>query len=119
MAKQILVLDPEPVVRSTITAILQRHGYTVRSTENLEQAIAAIKQSPPDLLITNIYVPGTTGHDAAKFLKEHCPQMEVLMVTGLPDADGVRKRVNEQQYEIFPKPFKPSDLTEKVKTILS
>jgi CheY-like chemotaxis protein len=82
MAREtILVLDPEPIVSSVIRSILEREGYRVSTANTVEQALPVVDGNPPDLLLTNIYIPGTTGHDAAKFLKEKCPEMRVLMVT--------------------------------------
>jgi hypothetical protein len=47
-----------------------------------------VKNCTPDLLLTNLYIPGTSGHDAAQFLRSMCPNMRVLIVAGLPD-DGL------------------------------
>jgi CheY-like chemotaxis protein len=62
MNKDILVLDPEPLVCSVINSILTREGYTVRTCSDLNQAIEAVRSSPPDLLLINIHIlaqPGT------------------------------------------------------------
>jgi two-component system, cell cycle sensor histidine kinase and response regulator CckA len=117
--ENIMVLDAEPVVRSVVRAILERHGYTVRTCSDLSEAIQAVTESPPHLLLTNVYLPGTTGHDAAKVLKETCPSMRVLMVAGLPDDVRIRARTESEQYDFFPKPFTEAELAEKVKAIVA
>src|SRR4051794_2740519 len=85
----ILVIDPEPVVRSVITSILERDGHTVLTCANLDEALQAITASPPRLLLTNIYLDGIPGYDAAKPLTERCPALSVLIVAGLPDDQRV------------------------------
>ena len=79
MSARIVVLDSEPMVRSAITASLQHGGYTVEPIETVELAIQIIKQAPPDLLLTNVYLPGMTGHRAMELLKGICPELRVLM----------------------------------------
>jgi len=95
--KSILVLDSEPLVCSVISTILTREGYTVRTCGNFKDAVNAVESSPPDLLLTNVYIPGTTGHDAAKRLRHACPQMRVLMVAGLPDDERIRNRTADDE----------------------
>jgi CheY-like chemotaxis protein len=58
----------EEVIRAVITRILEREGYTVPATGDLPSALEVLKNCTPDLLLTNLYMPGTTGHDAALLL---------------------------------------------------
>jgi DNA-binding response OmpR family regulator len=119
IGKSILVLDPEPLVRSVIDSILTREGYTVRTCSDLDQAVDAVRRSPPDLLLTNVHIPGTTGHEAAKYLRATCPEMGVLMVAGLPDDERIRQRTaDDDRYDFFPKPFTASELARKVREML-
>jgi hypothetical protein len=53
MSARIVVLDAEPVVRTAITEILKHGGYTVESSGSIHSAIQIIKNSRPDLLLTN------------------------------------------------------------------
>jgi DNA-binding response OmpR family regulator len=118
--RNIIVLDAEPVVRSVLTKILERDGYAVRTCADLAEAMQTIKDFPADLLLTNVYLPGTTGHEAAKLLREICPKMRVLMVAGLPDDQSIRERTaDDDWYDLFPKPFKPNELIAKIKQITS
>src|SRR5438105_15733880 len=85
MSATILILDAEAVIRSVMTKILEREGYTVHATGDLLSAVEVVKKSAPYLSLTNLYIPGTTGHDAARFLRSMRPKMRVLIVAGLPD----------------------------------
>jgi DNA-binding NtrC family response regulator len=118
MSATILVLDAEEVIRSVITRILEREGYTVHATGDLPSALELVKDCTPDLLLTNLYIPGTTGRDAAKFLRSMCPNMRVLIVAGLPDDRLIEDRIKGEGFAAFPKPFKPKQLSEKVKDVL-
>jgi CheY-like chemotaxis protein len=118
MSATILVLDAEEVVRSVITRILQREGYTVHATGDLPSALDLVKHCTPDLLLTNLYIPGTSGHDATQLLRSMCPNMRVMIVAGLPDDRLIHDRTKGEGFVAFPKPFLPKQLTEKVKDVL-
>src|SRR5829696_4992250 len=115
MSKTILVLDAEPVVRSVVTRMLERSGYTVHAVSVLDDALKLVKDTKPDLLMTNIYLPGMTGYDAAKAVREHCPNLRVLMVAGLPASEQIEEREARESFESFPKPFTCQQLIEKVR----
>ena len=118
MSATILVLDAEEIIRSVITRILEREGYTVHTAGDLPSALELVKDCTPDLLLTNLYIPGTSGHDAARFLRSMCPNMRVLIVAGLPDDRLIEDRTKGEGFASFPKPFDKKQLTEKVKNVL-
>ena len=69
MGETVLLLDAEPVVRSAVTKMLEHHGYIVHAVSDLAAALKHAKNCKPDLLMTNIYLPGISGYDAAKRLR--------------------------------------------------
>ena len=77
-----------------------------------------VKDCTPDLLLTNLYIPGISGHDAAQLLKLKCPNMRVLIVAGLPDDRLVEDRIKGEGFASFPKPFDKKQLSDKVKDVL-
>jgi len=119
MSARIVVLDAEPVVRSVVAAILERGGYTVQATETVEAAVEIVNRHPPDLLLTNVYLPGMTGRDAMRLLKAMRPELRVLMVSGLPDEDVIHDWAGRADFDTFPKPFSADELLEKVGTLLA
>lgn len=119
MSATILILDAEAVIRSVMTKILEREGYAVHATGDLLSAVEVVKKSPPDLLLTNLYIPGTSGHEAARFLRSMCPNMRVLIVAGLPDDRLIEDRIKGDGFDAFPKPFNPKQLSAKVKSVLN
>ena len=119
MATRIVVLDAEPVVRSVVSDILERGGYAVQAIETLQDAIGIVKDMPPDLLITNVNLPGVSGMDAMKLLKGICPDLRVLMVSGLPEQAVIDEFFGRDGFETFPKPFRAEELLDKVRTMIS
>jgi DNA-binding response OmpR family regulator len=118
MARRLMVLDAEPMVRSTIADILTRGGYAVEPVATFDLALESIRQDAPALLLTNVYLPGITGRYAIRLLKEACPGLPVLMVSGLPDDDVIQQWTGKYGFDTFPKPFTAQELIDKVRSIL-
>jgi two-component system, NtrC family, response regulator AtoC len=115
---RILILDAEPVVRSVVSAILQRGGYTVEQASTVPAALEVVKEKPTDLLLTNVYLPGITGREAVQMFRNAWPKMPVLIVSGLPDSDVIQEWAGTVGFDTFPKPFAAQDLLDKVHSIL-
>jgi DNA-binding NtrC family response regulator len=115
---RIVILDAEPVVRSVVTAILQRDGYTVEQAEDVPAALHMVKSKTTDLLLTNVYLPGITGREAVQIIKEACPKLPVLVVSGLPDSDVLEEWAGTVGFDTFPKPFAAKELLDKVHAML-
>jgi len=114
-----MILDSEPVVRKVVATILERDGYDVKAVENLEDAKNVLVRFQPDLLVSNLYIRDTTGHDAAVALQALRPTLRVLFVAGLPDDEQVKELMSGEHCEFFPKPFTARELTEKVHAVLA
>jgi CheY-like chemotaxis protein len=98
---------------------LEREGYSVLPAGGLGTAVDYLKRSIPDLLITRTYISGMTGHEAAKYLRNTCAHMRVLMVGGILDDDRLRYREELEGFAVFPKPYTKSQLIDAVKGALA
>jgi CheY-like chemotaxis protein len=118
MTTTILLLVSDPIVRSVLKETLEHEGYMVMAAGDLGQAVDRLKECAPDLLITRSYVQGLPGHDAAMYLRTKCLKMKVLLVGGILDDDRLKYREELQGFEVFPKPYSPAELLQKVKDVL-
>jgi DNA-binding response OmpR family regulator len=114
----VLVFHSAPVVRKVLREILEREGYIVRATGDLGIAVDMVRETPPDLMLIDIYVGDINGHDAAVYLCQKCPSMLVLMLAGVPDDSRIELRTSGEGFMVFPKPFAPAELAARVKEIL-
>jgi len=119
MNTTILLLVSDPVVRSVLKETLEHEGYTVLATGDLGTAVDRLKECAPDLLITRTYVASLSGHEAAIYLRTKCLKMKVLILGGLLDDDRLRNREALQGFKVFPRPYKPAELLQEVKDVLS
>ena len=118
MGKSILLLVSDSLVLSVMQETLEREGYLVFPAGELGTAVNWLNDSTPDLLITRTYISGMPGHEAAKYLRNKCPHMRVLMVGGLLEDDRLQYRMALERFEVFPKPYTSAQLIEKVKEVL-
>ena len=114
----ILVFHSAPLVRKVLREILENDGHVVRATGDLGIAVDMVRETPPDLLLIDVYVANINGHDAALYLCQRCPSMRVLMVAGVPADQRIENRTTGEGFLVFPPPFAPADLTAKVREIL-
>jgi DNA-binding NtrC family response regulator len=119
MREVVVVVDPEPVVRDAIRSILEHEGYRVLVFADPGSALDVIHRPEIALVITNINLPGMTGHDAMGLFKQVCPGIPVLMLSGLPDSDVIRRWMAEDGFDAFPKPFSARQFADKVRRIVS
>ncbi|MDQ6677078.1 MAG: response regulator [Acidobacteriota bacterium] len=118
MGARILIVDAEPTVRTLVKKILEKAGHDVRVAGDLPSALKAIEIGLPDLVLTNVYLPGVTGHDAIRSLKEAAPATPILMISGLPDHETIDRWKDEDGWDVFPKPFAPEALVRKVAAVI-
>jgi signal transduction histidine kinase len=113
----ILLVEDEASVRSLARRILERHGYRVCEADSGEAALAALANGidPPDLLMTDLNLPGING---AQLAHEVCRQhgTRVLFVSGYAEPTGLTMPAN---FELLEKPFTAQALLSRVRAVLS
>jgi CheY-like chemotaxis protein len=86
-AKTVLVVDDDPDAREFLTTVLQDNGFATTTANDGTEAIAAIEQSPPDLVALDITMPEKSGVAVYRKLKEddQLKAIPVIVVTGISD----------------------------------
>ncbi|NJM11406.1 MAG: response regulator [Synechococcaceae cyanobacterium SM1_2_3] len=79
---RVLVVDDEQSIRRTFDAFLRGAGYTVETAENVEAARSLLEQGCFDIVVTDILMPGVTGVELLKTLRQNAPDTQVLLMTG-------------------------------------
>jgi len=119
-AGTILVVDDEPEVRAMIARTLRDEGYCVLEVETGDEAlaIAARRDAPLDLIITDVVMPGIDGGELAKRLTPLRPNVAVLFTSGHPD-DVMRQRgLLGPGRSFLQKPYTPHVLAARVRHLL-
>jgi len=119
-AETILVCEDEGPVRKIIDTVLRNAGYHVLSAPLPEKAIAIALGHPDsiDLLVTDVTMPGMSGPELAARLRRDAEDLPVLLVTGYAPEDVAPSGVVGRQTDLLQKPFTPSALIERVRSLL-
>jgi DNA-binding response OmpR family regulator len=112
ITQKILVVDDEKNVCDSIKKILTRRGYDVDNTLDPEEAVKKIKETSYDLVITDLMMPKMNGMELLQIIKEHYPDLEVVVITGYATIDSAVKATKIGAVDYLPKPFTPAELTE-------
>jgi CheY-like chemotaxis protein len=110
---RVLVADDDPGICRTLTEILSGDGCSVRTAHDGEEALRLAKESPFDVVISDVAMPKMDGYDLFTSLRQLDPKLPVLMMTAFTyDKDHVikRSRVHGLGTVIFKKPVDPGRL---------
>ena len=117
----ILVIEDDPIMRDALADWLQAAGYGVRTAENGSAGLAAVQLNAPALVITDIYMPGTSGAVVIAELKREYPGIPVIAISALfdsghgMDADAA---IVLGAARALTKPFKRRDLLRAVADLI-
>jgi CheY-like chemotaxis protein len=113
---RVLVVDDEPVIADTIVTILSHNGYAATAAYDADVALESALMMPPDVLITDVYLPGMNGVDLALTIKRVFPGCGVLMFSGQASAKDLLSNARRagSHFTLLTKPVPPMDLLETV-----
>ena len=109
VSRQILVVDDEPGIRALLEQILTEAGHSVREASNCVEAVVLFRQSPAELLILDVMIPGQDPFETMQELQVNFPGCKVLMMSGGdPHNLAVAKMMGAN--EVIAKPVREADL---------
>jgi CheY-like chemotaxis protein len=115
----ILVIDDEPAVLEITGRILKAGGFRVQLASDGESALAGVAQDGrPDLVLTDLIMPGIGGAEVARRLATIWPDLPILFVSGYSTEDFGREWGAGSNRYLLQKPFTAEQLIERVAAIL-
>ena len=102
---RILIVDDELSVRELLTEGLETFGYRTRMAAGADAAYRMIQEEQPHLVLSDIDMPGKTGLELLDQVKKLNPDIEVVMVTGVIDADIAINSIRQGATDYVTKPF--------------
>jgi DNA-binding NtrC family response regulator len=119
ITQKILVVDDEENVCQSIKKVLSRKGYDVSQALTVDDAVKLIKEMTFDLVITDMMIPGTSGLELLQIIRDHYPELEVIMITGYASIESAVSATKLGATAYLPKPFTPDELTKVTESTLS
>ncbi|MBI4579912.1 MAG: response regulator [Planctomycetes bacterium] len=120
-AKRVLVIDDEQTIRETVRDVLAKYGCSVDTARDGEEATALIGQRAYDLVLTDIRMPGKTGYEVFRAVRELRPCCPVIFMTGFgydPSHSIIRAEPEGLSAVLF-KPFKVDELLKEVRAAVT
>ena len=128
--RRILVIDDEPFVLEALKRVLATTAATVIGTSTAEAGLAAMHESPVDLVIVDVILPGMDGVAAIKTIRQHYPSVRIIAMSGggkfgldayLPEAISTNAYLAACKAAgadaILAKPFETSDLRSLIEQV--
>jgi DNA-binding NtrC family response regulator len=117
----VLVVDDERVIADTLSIILSNSGFSTMTAYNGESALKLARANPPDLLITDVVMPGMTGIDLAITVTQTLPGCKVLLFSGqAATVDLLEEARNSgHNFTTLTKPVHPTDMLRRISECLA
>jgi DNA-binding NtrC family response regulator len=116
--QRILVVDDEPEMVENCTRLLRRAGYRMLGTTDAERALALLESERPDLLLTDLKMPGIDGLELMRRAHELDPALPVIVVTAFASIDSAVTAIKAGAFDYLPKTFSADELTVVVERAL-
>jgi len=113
----ILVVDDAPDTIELLQRNLESRGYQVFIAPNAMEAIKILETTAVDLVITDLKMPGASGIELIRHIRENFRDIEVMMITGYPTIESAVKAVKSGAEEYLTKPFTDTELFSAVEQV--
>jgi len=107
---RLLVVDDAPDTREVLHRNLTSRGYDVITARDVAEALRILSTTRVDLVITDLKMPGASGLELVRHVREHLQHAEVITITGYPSVEGAVAAVKSGAEEYLTKPFTQDEL---------
>ncbi len=114
MPFRILVVDDDADARDVLTRFLKRCGYIVEHACDGEEALDAVREHEPDLMLLDIYLPKMTGLDVLFHMRDEHRYTRTIAMSGIPDDQIVQSSKELGAVDFMAKPFDIPTLSAKI-----
>ena len=103
-AAQILLVDDDDGNRQALSLLLRNFGYRVATANSGEAALELLAKSTYGVVLTDLFLPGVSGIDILKSIKENSPATNVILITGHASAETAVEAMKEGAFDYITKP---------------
>jgi DNA-binding NtrC family response regulator len=114
----VLIVDDEPSVRQTLSEWMRKKNFNVFEAEGGRQAMEMIQRDDPDIVISDVVMPGMDGIQLLKAAKAVKADTPFLMISGYPSRSTAVDIMKYGASDYLPKPFTPEELVNRVSRTL-
>ncbi len=114
-SETVWIVDDDRSIRWVLEKALQQEGIATQSFETADSVLGRLAQQQPDVIISDIRMPGTSGLDLLAQIRERHPRLPVIIMTAHSDLDSAVASYQGGAFEYLPKPFDVDDAVSLVK----
>lgn len=117
---RILIIDDDPQFRELVRRFLEADGHEVRDAESGEAGLQLFRNDTPDLIVTDIFMPGISGLETIEKIRAEAPDMKIIAVSGR-DGMGAATLLPSGERGAdrgLAKPFRRQELTDVIEELL-
>ena len=107
---RLLVIDDDDALRQSLTEALSEEGYSVRAVASATAALAQLKDIGPDVVLSDVRMPGLDGLELLRILRERAPHVQVVLMTAYDDMPTVVAAMRHGAADFLVKPLDLHDL---------
>jgi two-component system response regulator HydG len=116
--ERLLVVDDAPDTRDLLQRNLASQGFQVFTASDVAEAVRVLESTPLDLVITDLKMPGASGIDLIRHVRDNFKDVEVMVITGYPSIEGAVTAVKIGAEDYLSKPFTQQELLSAVQRVL-
>lgn len=119
--RKLLMADDEEGIRSLIRMTLESNSYEIIEASNGTEALSLAREHHPELLLLDVAMPGMSGFDVCRALKEdpETASMKIIMLTARAQDSDISEGEGSGADDYFTKPFSPVALLRKVDEVFA
>jgi DNA-binding NtrC family response regulator len=107
---RVLIVDDEPDMVENCVRILARAGYQCRGTQDAQEGLALVEAERPDVLLTDLKMPGPDGMELLRRARTVDPDLPVIVITGFATIESAVQAMREGAFDYLPKTFSMDQL---------
>ena len=113
---RLLVVDDERVIADTLATILRQQGYETAAAYDGNSALTLCETFGPELVISDVVMPGMSGIDLAIRIRQQYPGCKILLFSGQAATSGLldEARRKGHEFELLAKPIHPKELLARI-----
>ncbi len=114
---RIIVIDDEQLIAETVEEILNHEGFDARAVSASAGAIQLAGEWQPDIVLSDVIMPGLNGIETAIRIRELAPQCRIILFSGQAATVDLLEKARRQghHFEILAKPIKPEQLVSVIR----
>ncbi|MDT5037405.1 MAG: two-component system, OmpR family, phosphate regulon response regulator PhoB [Micromonosporaceae bacterium] len=117
----ILIADDDPDIRDLVSFKLEQAGFEVTAVDNGLAALASARESPPDMIVLDVMMPGMSGIDVCRELRGDPPTatLPIILLTARAQEGDVEVGFGVGADDYVVKPFSPRELVSRVEAVIA